>query len=347
MNKHGNVYQIIMFALGISTYLIGTNEIPLEETKVCCAVSNPCCPTNSLTLCTLKADAIGACCLQAERVSAGDVCANRITTNQFCTPSLNIDTVCANNAQIKNMCAHHVQIDELCALKAMINQLCARQAYFDNACIKNLRFCSNISARASQSTLVTYNLGDDLPFDTVEYDPSSSITQAPTEYTAPEAGVYEITVQVVFDNLTGPTIIAGTPKGSLELYINGLIRRAVDTPFLMFTTSSQTFLTTLIFLNAGDVVTSKYQIFVLDPNVGVIAYPGKIELLGNPNPAAYKPVFYIQYVSSDCEGTFSGCDSICDLICQTTPCVVECTPCTPMQCQPCFAPCPPCTPCGF
>ena len=340
---HNKIYIYIGISLIciISHQSFGKKFLETEETKVCC-INNPCCPASNLKLCELRADAIATTCLQAERTSIHDICATKISAQQLCTRDLQIENMCANNAQAKRLCSDHIALNELCALKALVNELCVRQLAVENACIKNLRSCSPFSARTSQNSVISYTLGDILPFDTILSDPSGSISQFPTQYTAPETGHYLVTVQVVMNNLTGTTVIGGIPQGSLEIYTNGNLRRRTTSQFLSFSNGIDIFNTTLMYLNAGDVIYSKFNIFVLDPILGLIPYVGQIDLLGNAVPGSFRPFFFVQYLSSDC----STIDCPCDFVqCPDLPCTIECQPCTQTTCQPCFLPCIPTTPC--
>jgi hypothetical protein len=328
-------FATLSMCLLYTSYINTVESKESTKTEKSCNVCSPCC-SNGLSVCALHAGTIDSCCLQTSYISATDICvASSISTPLLLADDVETQKLCANDGGISSLCTNHVQADELCALKAMINELCARQLVVENACITNLRNCSPFSARASLDTVMTYNLGDPLPFDDIISDPSGSMSQSPTKYTAPDTGTYVITVQARVNNLMGANTIAGTPTASLELYVNDIIRRNTAAPFLSFNTAVDLYGTTVLFLNKGDVVTSKFQVFVMDPTTGLIPYVGQVTLLGDPNPANFRPIFYAQYLSTDC--TALDCPSICDIQCSDLPCVISCS--MSDECMPCIPPC--------
>lgn len=304
---------------------------------------------NSFSTYNLCANTAQISCMQTDYISAGDICAATLSTPLVLADNVQTPVLCANTGGISNLCSNHVQADELCALKAVINQLCVRQLAIENALLNqaticNLKQCSPYNVRVAQEAASTvYTLGDILTFDTVITDPLGSVSQFPTAYTVPVPGMYAVTVQIQVIDLVSGTTIAGSPIGSLELYVNGLLKRKTDAAFLDFNTGIDLSHTTVIHLKAGDIVTNVFQVFVINPLTGLTPVVGQVTVLGNPSEAVFRPIFLVQYLSSDC--TALDClSSVCDdmgISCLDTPCVIncsardECSPCMPI----CFSCC--------
>lgn len=315
--------------------VLGVEESPVKMVRLnrMCASCNQtgCCGQNTLNLCSLCSDKIMARCIESDTVAANKVCATQLVTDQLCTSSINLNKVCADEAQFNRQCNTSLSSANLCAQNAAIGALCTDTIVTNSICITgNYRQCSSFSSRIALSTDVTYTLGDPVPFDSIISDPSNAFQFSPTRWITPESGTYILTAQIRAHSLNGPSLIAGTPVGVLEIWINGMLRRQQLTPYLAFSDGQSTILTTLVSSMMGDEVIVRYKVLIQDSSLGLIEYPGIVTLVGSPG-FTFRSFMYIHYLSSDCS-------------------VLECPPCEAV-CQPCSAPCAPvcniqpCAPC--
>ncbi len=346
MTQFGNFFALILFLSALASHfamasstLIECQDFPaflsakepIAQRQACCLC---CAPESSLKLNHLCSDTIGANCLNADYITANDICTQSLSTQDLCTPIITTSEVCAIEVLAESLCANAIKTDALCALQAVIGQLCLKDLNIETLCVSStLTRCDVFGIEAVLTQLVTYTLGDPLPFNSVISDPSNSLQQNPTSYTAPETGVYLVTIQVSHTNLSGGSMIVGTPTGLLEIYVNAVLERQTFTPFLTFNASQNTFQTTLISLIQGDVLTSVYKVLVLSALTGLTEYVGTVELQGTPLDQL-RPFILIQHLSTNCSAIqCTPCNvSTCDL---TTPCSVTCSPCQTEQCNVC------------
>lgn len=307
---------------------------PARQERACsmCQVS-PCCPTvNSLSLCNLCSDRINAGCLSVdENLTVGQqVCADRVVTRDLCVPSLSVDNICSTIIQTNNLCAERAAANQFCSQAANIKQLCTQRLSTQDLCVKGLiRSCSLFSSRVALGADISYPLGSVVPFDTILSDPNNNIHFSPTRYVTPESGIYGVTVQIVQQDIMGGGIIVGTPVGVIEYYVNGLLRRQSFAPYLSFVNRQSAQMTTLISLSAGDELTIRYKVLVVDENMGLVEYPGSVTLIGN-SLGLLRSFMIVHYLSSDCNSLECPCE-----LAPCQPCTVECAGCLDQDCTQC------------
>lgn len=292
--------------------------------SMACDTQAPCCQSNVLSLCSLCSAKISAGCMETDLLRASTLQTDQFMAQESCIEDMQATSLCAVKGTVNNLCTHHHRSDEICVLRGLIRQLCADRIITKDICIGgNFRHCSAFSARAALDVNMTYTLGDVLPFPQILSDPSGSFAQFPTRYIAPETGTYIVTIQIRQKDLQGNGIIAGTPVGVLELYVNNILRRQTYAAYLTFSDTQSAFHTSLIFLQKGEELLGRYRIFAQDSTSGFQDYTGYVTLLGNPN-FSFRPFFSIHYLSSDCSQLECPCDI--GIQCETTPCE-PCQPC--------------------
>lgn len=235
-----------------------------------------------------------------------------------------------SSCRIKN--SRDIWTDSLCTNKLLAKAICA-DALTVNAdvCLKNLNvtgdlcvggslrandICQPYRATVSYSASTPYTLGTDLAFDNIQDDPNNNITLAPTTYTAPRSGYYLLGIEVSQEDLVASVPILGVPTAEIDVIVNGVLAHTSQFPYLTFQNAQRSLLTTIIRLNAGDVVRSRYNIIAVDPSTGVTNVVGTVTMLDGPIPS----LFQIHYLSSDCASipcptACSACDTVC-----ATPC---------------------------
>lgn len=299
-----------------------------------CDMNNDmCCCENMLDLDKLCAKCAKICWLKAKKIWV-----DHEVVNDLCAQQAEIGALSVVNEVANSICSQAVVASNLNADSATVNNLCAQSANMNDLCVNNLRVqnfqnCNIFRATAVLSANLTYTLGTDVLWNTVLDDPNSNFNTATGAYTAPKSGYYNHTIQIDSSNLQGSAVIAGIPVASVEVWVNGVFFRRVLSPLLSFSTSQSAFYSSLILLNSGDVVTSRANILVLDPVLGLMNYVGTSTLQGNgtfPNNSSFGIILISE-------------------LCTSSPGVM-CTPCQPVtvSCQPFTLPCSPVVPldCG-
>jgi len=245
---------------------------------------------------------------------------------------LQVSSICAkkikaSQGRFKELCAEKIKADFMCTDKLAINHqlnvvdICAQALSTSDLCVSgNARInqiCGNYRAWAQYSVNTTYTLGSLLNFDNIIDNPAGNLTTSPTAYTAPVAGYYTLTLSIHQLNLTpNAGIILGAPNAVLTVYINGVLQTQSFFPYLTFNPEQNSTLSSLLRLQAGDIVTATYNVLTVDPTSGVVNVAGTAVIQGG-NGAS---LFAIHYLSSDCESA-------------------ACTPCTPHPELPCNSHC--------
>lgn len=282
--------------------------------------SDMCCKSE-LNLRKLCVDCIKAKCISVEGIRLCDLCAQTIEAKNLF----------AENEIVNNICASgKAQAAEIWADKSYANSLCAASANLGSACIDNLtvgsfNHCEKYRAAVTLSADISYVLGSNINWNVVLDDPNSNISLAPFSYTAPVSGYYLLSFYLNSDSLAGSSIITGIPVGLLTTTINGLELRQAQAPYLSFSLLQKGNLSSLVLLNAGDIVRMKYDVLVFDQVLGLVPYVGTVSLKGNgllPGQSGFE----IHYLSS------LNCQS---QVCPQCPMVsIPCLPFT-VPCEPC------------
>jgi hypothetical protein len=262
-----------------------------------------------------------------KRIKARELCSRRSTLDHVSSRAIFTELLCTNTITAYNVCATTGTIENLCTNNISVDQLCTTSLSSTNVCVNgNIEHCTAFKALVGFAALLTtYTLGDLISFDTIVDDPDSDITSNPTQYLVPISGYYIVTLQAMISDISGTNIIAGIPVSVPTIFVNGVKRLDSHTAFLSFSNIQNSTVSGLLRLQAGDVITTAYDIIVLDPINGLSNYVGTANLIGTPNIS--DSYFSIHYLSSDCP--------------------VPCTPCTVQVCEPCTPHCPTFTPCHF
>lgn len=275
---------------------------------------------NELNLDKLCVDCIKAGC---ERV-------HKLVADNICTQALEVKTLSVENETANNICVPgKIQATEVWADKSYSNSSCAKNATLDNACITNLTVgslnnCVKWRAASTFNTNTVYTLGSAINWNVILDDPNGNIALSPFTYTVPQTGYYIVTFHMDHNSLSGAANVNGIPIGNQIVLVNGNDLRSQYTSFLGFSDVQKTSLTSLCLLNAGDVITMKYQVLVFD-TTGLVPYVGTVTIESNgmfPGQSG----FGIHYLSSlNCEPiTCQPCSTV------TIPCTPVTTPCQPV-----------------
>ncbi len=279
---------------------------------------------------------ITAQCIETTDLTADTACFDRLKTRELCTTdATNFIDVCSDQIHTNHVCAQDAQLNFLCSNDARTHSLCADSINTTTLCVSGLFVsCAPFSASAAVSLNYTYTLGDVVQFDLTLADPSGAIIQSfdETHYIAPRSGLYLITTQINQKDLTGPSIIAGTPVSIVEIWVSGVLRRQVYLPYLTFNNAQTAEVTTMLGLQAGNDLIIRYKVGIVDPIAGFIEYPGFVTILGS-GLDIFRTVLFAHFLGElDCP--------------PCPPCEISCTPCE-VDCTPCTFECPPCVPQGI
>ncbi len=219
---------------------------------------------------------------------------NAIAEENHEYPDREHDCGCHKVKRCEKICK--VKSKETWSEKVYTNDLCADTATIKNLCVTNLNavnvkgaLANNYRAYIDFTSDLTYTLGTDINFNNIIDDPSSGISFSPsTHYTAPVSGYYLSNVFIDFSKLSGSVVIAGIPVAALSVWVNGILRESSFVPFLSFSLSQQGSLTNTLLLTAGDQVTTKLDVLILDPATGLQPYVGTVLVKGGglTTPAA-------------------------------------------------------------
>lgn len=268
-----------------------------------CDVSNDmCCDRNVLELHKLCAECAKICWVKAKKVwvdqeVANDVCSQSVTAAQLNADKANLNFLCAQSGVINSLCVDHLTVT-------------------------NMKMCNRYRATSVLSSNQVYTLGGVINWDVVLDDPNGNMLAG--SYTVPKSGYYSLSFNVSMNGLTGSSVIAGVPVSVLSVKVNGLPFRSSYEAFLSFNPAQIAALSSVVLLNAGDVVTCLYDVQVIDPSTGLMNYVGSVNLEGNGSfPAECS--FGIILMSELCVNQTS---------CQVCPpVVIPCLPVTPPDCD--------------
>lgn len=346
-----------------------------------------CQEVNKLTALKLHSDTICANDLDVSDARFNNIDTQTLCTNVISTTSLSGNSVCANHLNVwqeacvssldaQEVCtydlnASYINTDELCARALNVTeQLCAKDIILDEACVStlvandacvnnlvvsNLEQCGLYRATMTFSTNVTYTLGTTVNWDLILDDPNGDIILSPeSAYVAPRSGYYIVLFQLDQFGLTTDNAVLGVPVANPEVLVNGLVARNAFYPYLAFHNEQRSTISGLISLKAGDVVTTRYSVFIMRDAIGFDALDGTVDIISTGTDE-FNSVFKIHLLSIDCNGPVcppcsridcvQSCVEICEP-CAPTHCVSEsCSPVrpTPCTCLPCPKPC--CTAC--
>lgn len=210
--------------------------------------------------------------------------------------NLHLDHLSACEAEANAFKAESVVANDLCAqnsnaLKsysdaAFSNSLCVSgSASINNLCVNNLQAqnfsqCNVFRAAATNSADSSYTLGSLIDWNLVLDDPNSNLSLAPFSYKVPASGYYMVTFNMYNNALAGALPISGALVGSLSLLANGNLLRQQYSPFLAASDQQSASLSSLSLLNAGDVLTMKYDVLVQGAS-GFLPYAGTVNLQAN------------------------------------------------------------------
>lgn len=282
------------------------------------------------------------CKLCAKKVRTKHLCAGHIKTEDIDARKLDVDWLCSKTGRINSLCSRHAAVLKLSAKQACVDHLYAATVSSRDVCVQgNVEHCTAFKAFVLTTTITPYTLGTPLQFNTIVDDPNHNIVSLnPTRYIVPRTGYYVATLHIDENNLTGPFVFTGVPVGSPEILVNGTVEIQGRVPYLSFAKVHHAYVTSLLLLHAGDIVEPQYSLFVLDPVLGDISYPGAVDIL--PQSAGDRGSYFtIHYLSSLCsDETIQECPP-----CNVTP---YCNPADFYPCEPdhdCHHECAPCEPC--
>lgn len=244
-----------------------------------------------------------------------------------CNARIELVNICAK--KIKTLCldSNKVNTDELCAALANIMNLKAQNGCVNNLCVDTLttntfNYCNVYRATIVNSADSNYTLGAPINLNVILDDPNNNASVVPfASYTAPKSGYYMLTVQLDFNSFSFVEApILGVPVGNIQVVVNGNVFRQNFAPFLSFHNAQSSTISTLISLNAGDVVTSSYNVIALSDS-GLITLTGTGVLSGN-GLEEDRSMFKIVLLTSNCVPP----------LCQPCNVPTSCTPCPSTSC---------------
>lgn len=270
----------------------------------------------------------------------GSLDAQLINSRRVHSGAVSSDFVCTNVLKV---------VDKICAPDLTIGSTCANNLNANNACINTLNAgsflqCGRYRATMTFATNQTYTLGSLINWDTILDDPNNNVSLSPnTTYTAPVSGYYTLLLQLDQQDIQGALAILGVPVANLQLLVNGVLFRQTYIPFLTFSNSQKATVSGLISLKAGDVVTSAFNVLVMQDSVGLADYVGTVNIIGTGSEENGS-VFKIHLLSQDCPN-FTPCPACTGATgCSSGGCPSRTTPCTSVQVAPCTPvgpnPCP-------
>lgn len=280
------------------------------------------CCRNQLNLEKLCVDKIKGHCAKIHKIVSDNVCAQ---SGEF--KVLSVENEIVNNICIPGM----LQASQVWADKSYANSLCAQSANLQSACINeltvgSLNHCVKWRAAVTFNADQSYALGSPINWNTIIDDPNSNVAMSPFSYTVPASGYYIITLHLDINNIQGSNVISGTPISNSELLINGNPLRNQISAFLSFSSDQNSSLTSLCLLNAGDVITCKYNVLIFDSVSGLMPYIGTVNIKANGSFPGQSG-FAVHYLSS-----LNCSQQVCP---PCPPVVIPCngvvTPCMPLD----------------
>lgn len=258
------------------------------------------------------------------------LCAKKATIEHLCVCSMTAKKACIDQLKAVDLQVQDEKVNTLCvsdklwaksvsATSVNATNLCAQNATFDKLCVNQLTTNTFVPYRAAVafSADALYTLGTNVNWDTIIDDPNGNVALGSFSYTVPVSGYYVLSYYLRADQLTGAFIIAGPPVGLFNVLVNGIELRQLQVPYLSFSALQRGILSSLVLLTAGDVLTMKYDVLVMDPASGLVPYAGTVSIKGSVAEGFSR--FEIHYLSS----------------LATQPPPPTCTPCAPV-----VLPCP-------
>jgi hypothetical protein len=299
--------------------------------------------------------------VKAHDLQINDLCANQITakdmstahlcadsldlSSSLCSPLLSSPSLCVGSAVADSLNANSVCASNANAASASFQNLLANDSCFPGVTrVADLRNCGKYRATASVMAPSPYTLGDNLIFNMINDDPNGNLGQVPyLQYTAPFSGYYDLSFKINQQNLQTSDPLLGAPVGVMLVFVNGNLWRELFAPYITFFNSQRNLLTSLISLNAGDLVTFQYKVAAVSGTGGFFEVAGTVDLLGNGTEADSSFV-KISLLNFDCPVPPCDPSVACDRqLC--TPCTPtqpnacrSCQPESPKECRPCAAP---------
>lgn len=281
---------------------------------------------NELNLCKL--------CVKRAKIDCLRTCG--LVSKKICADTVEAVHLMAENEVVNNLCvSQDLKANSVEALSLNANSLCSQDGVINKLCVNdltvgNINHCVKWRAAVTLSVNTVYSLGSNVNWDVILDDPNGNVALSPFSYTVPNSGYYSLSYYLNSDSLSGGSVIAGIPIGLLTVTVNGSELRQFNAPYLAFSGIQKANLSSLVLLNAGDLVRMKYEVLVFDQAFGLVSYVGNANLKGNglfPNESGFE----IHYLSS------LNCSSI---MCQ--PCAPVSLPCQPVSvsCKD-QNPCPP------
>ena len=224
-------------------------------------------------------------CIKKAKVQCLKAC--KAIIQRQCSDLLEVHQLNAESETVNNLCvATKLNASSVSALSLNATNLCAQSGSFANLCVDNLTApnfpkCEKYRAQATLAADTLYALGSPLNWDTVLDDPNNNVALAPFSYTVPVSGYYVATFDLNSANLVGSKTIVGNPVGLLSVLVNGLPGRSQQAPYLSFSSDQTGQATALGLLNAGDVITMKYDVLVFDSVLGLVPYVGSVTIKAN------------------------------------------------------------------
>lgn len=263
---------------------------------------------NELNLCKLCVKWVKACNLHAKCLKADEACIEHLKAEDAQMESLVVNDLCASGSvKAKDLQADSFSANSLCAQSGTINELCVT-----NLSVQNQNTFNKYRAAVTSSADFLYSLGSPINWDLVLDDPNSNVAMGPFSYTVPLSGYYTATFHLNSNALAGANPILGVPVGHQELLVNGLPLRDQFSPFLSFSDQQNGNFSSLLLLNAGDVITMKYNVIVLDPVLGQIDYAGSVNLQAD-GTALDTSLFIIHLLSNEMGQPPVSC-KVCPLV---------------------------------
>jgi len=268
-------------------------------------------------------DNLCAKCAKIKDIKCEKVWADEVKGNRIHAKHLNAENQVAND-----ICAQSVTAVASYSENSFTNSLCAQTANIDSLCVNNLqvanpaRQCIQYRATAVLSKNTVYSLGTDILWDTVLDDANANFALG--KYTAPKTGYYSLSAHIEMSGFTSASQILGVPVAELEIYVNGLLFRESYFPFVSFNPAQSSLLSSLVLLNAGDVVSVRVDIATVDPVNGVTNIVGTVVLSGN-GLFANNSSFGIILLSELCSPAAAA---------QCPPCPIVQVMCSPISVSP-------------
>jgi hypothetical protein len=307
---------------------------------------------NELVLCKLCADKVKSKYIQTKDLKAEDICAEAIRSERQCAESIKGKELCAQHIVTDSICTTSALTQDLCAVRAAIRSLCIEKQCVSHLSTNTLNitdtlclqgdYCVSFRSFMKIGTNQPFDLGSGIPFDTIVDDPNHNITlNSPSFYTAPRTGYYMITASVAESGITGSTVFTGVPTADIEVLVNGVVELRTRNSYLSFSKLQISTASGIVILNAGDVVTVNYQLFILDPVLGEIPYVGSVNLISSGPSQTFMATHYLSSLCpapSPCQACTKvecpRCDfeALCKPSCK--PCDFSCKP-NPSHCHEC------------